>query len=244
MALFVVLRPMLFKLLYSLSILLLSLSLAWLLLAPLNFLYPLWHDYGVIEQGIERYAPENRYKAGFADTSAEQRYELFAQINRAIHQHGEGLAQISYESATSGGPQLLLREPEVVHLQDVANLMDVLAWVVAANIALFVLLLFWGRRTKGLLPGVKQVLAFNLALIVLLTALVLMIGPTAVFNQLHIWVFPAEHQWFFYYQESLMSTMMLAPVLFAYIAGLLLLVSVLILLMLVFGLRRLSESRR
>ena len=45
--------------------------------------------------------------------------------------------------------------------------------------------------------------------------LVLLIaGPTAVFYQLHIWIFPDDHQWFFYYQESLMSTMMKAPDLF------------------------------
>jgi hypothetical protein len=45
------------------------------------------------------------------------------------------------------------------------------------------------------------------------------IGPKAVFTQLHIWVFPAEHKWFFYYQDSLMSTMMHAPILFGGIAA-------------------------
>jgi hypothetical protein len=31
-------------------------------------------------------------------------------------------------------------------------------------------------------------------------------------------VFPEGHQWFFYYQDSLMSTLMKAPYLFGYIA--------------------------
>jgi hypothetical protein len=35
---------------------------------------------------------------------------------------------------------------------------------------------------------------------------------------MHVWVFPADHQWFFYYQDSLMSTLMKAPYLFGYIA--------------------------
>jgi hypothetical protein len=35
---------------------------------------------------------------------------------------------------------------------------------------------------------------------------------------MHIFVFPDNHQWFFYYQDSLMSTLMKAPDLFAGIA--------------------------
>ena len=44
------------------------------------------------------------------------------------------------------------------------------------------------------------------------------VGPTEVFYQFHIWLFPADHQWFFYWQESLMSTLMKAPALFGGIA--------------------------
>ncbi|MFN2223885.1 MAG: DUF1461 domain-containing protein, partial [Candidatus Promineifilaceae bacterium] len=33
------------------------------------------------------------------------------------------------------------------------------------------------------------------------------------------WICPPGHQWFFYYQDSLMTTMMKAPVLFAGIAA-------------------------
>ncbi len=43
-------------------------------------------------------------------------------------------------------------------------------------------------------------------------------GPEAVFYQFHIWLFPADHEWFFYWQDSLMSTLMKAPVLFGGIA--------------------------
>jgi len=43
-------------------------------------------------------------------------------------------------------------------------------------------------------------------------------GFTDVFYYLHTLVFPDNHQWFFYYQESLMSSLMKAPDLFAGIA--------------------------
>jgi hypothetical protein len=45
--------------------------------------------------------------------------------------------------------------------------------------------------------------------------LVWALGAKKVFYQLHVWIFPEGHQWFFYYQESLMSTLMKAPDLFA-----------------------------
>ena len=40
-------------------------------------------------------------------------------------------------------------------------------------------------------------------------------GFTDIFYYLHTVVFPNNHQWFFYYQESLMSSLMKAPDLFA-----------------------------
>jgi hypothetical protein len=43
------------------------------------------------------------------------------------------------------------------------------------------------------------------------------VGWVEVFYAAHRWIFPDDHQWFFFYQESLMSTMMQAPDLFLYI---------------------------
>jgi len=59
-----------------------------------------------------------------------------------------------------------------------------------------------------------------------LGAIVMALGPKAVFYWAHTKIFPAGHQWFFYYEESLMTTLMKAPDIFAFIA--LLLVAVLI----------------
>jgi hypothetical protein len=45
---------------------------------------------------------------------------------------------------------------------------------------------------------------------------------------LHTVVFPADHQWFFYYKDSLMASLMKAPDIFAAIAAQLLVVALLI----------------
>ena len=71
---------------------------------------------------------------------------------------------------------------------------------------------------KSAMPSKKSAF-LNIGVgLIITSAGLLTLGGKAVFYQLHIWIFPANHQWFFYYQDSLMSTMMKAPDLFAYIA--------------------------
>ncbi|MFL0801917.1 MAG: DUF1461 domain-containing protein [Agarilytica sp.] len=208
-----------FASLYGLHGFLVAVVLAWGVMAQWDFFYGVWHDHGGIKQGIEEFGPKNRYKPGFHDTTKAQREEVFHLINVAVHRQGEGLADIRYQSPTSRGEQVLLRPPEVVHLQDVANLISVLAWPAVC------LVLFWPGviilylRRKGGVPKLSHQLIGLVALVLCLGVILIVVGPETVFNTLHIWIFPDEHQWFFYYQESLMSTMMYAPRLFAWIAG-------------------------
>ncbi|MFB0999964.1 MAG: hypothetical protein QMC13_06995, partial [Colwellia sp.] len=54
-----------------------------------------------------------------------------------------------------------------------------------------------------IIPGIVLLLMFSI------------FGFTEIFYYLHTVVFPDDHQWFFYYQESLMSSLMKAPDLFA-----------------------------
>jgi len=74
----------------------------------------------------------------------------------------------------------------------------------------------------------KGVLVIFAVLMVSLASAVFIVGPKDVFYQMHIWVFPDNHQWFFYYQDSLMSTMMKAPDLFAGIAAQIVLLALLL----------------
>jgi hypothetical protein len=195
-----------------------AIYLGWLALARVNFLYPLWHDLIGIDHTIETYAPRNQYRHGFQQTSKAERSRLFAAIVYAIHHQGTGLRTLVYHD-TSGRPlNKLLREPEITHLQDVARLIDLLRPVgLLASIATIALLVAirWQRQP---MPSLMSLL---LGMVVPLGAagtLVLLIGPVNVFYWLHALIFPPGHEWFFYYQDSLMSTMMKAPELFGYIA--------------------------
>ncbi len=179
------------------SALLAALATGWMLHKPADYGYSFWYDQMDIGGHIDKYGPKNRYIRGFDDLSREQHLELFGGIVDAVHSQGEGLAELEFTDSR-GRTKPLLREPEVVHLQDVANLIDVLS--VAGAVSLLIAAIGTFMLIGGLLAAVGLVL--------------LIAGPTAVFYQLHIWIFPDDHQWFFYYQESLMSTMMKAPDLF------------------------------
>lgn len=203
--------------LVAFSGLLVALALAWGLLALVNFSYPIWHDHGGINEAINRYGGENRFRAAFDQTTPEQRYELFAGINLAIHRGGEGLAELTYQ--VPGHPaQQLLREPEIVHLQDVANLVTAGKYAAATAFVLWLAAWVYFASTARSIPSLKRQIIYTLSFVGLVGLVVLVLGPVQVFYALHELIFPPGHEWFFYYQDSLMSTMMYAPVLFGYIA--------------------------
>lgn len=200
---------------------LLSLALlAWHLLAQWHFAYPLGYQLLNLAPHIAEYAPQNRFRSGFEHTSPEEHWRLFGEITDAVQDSGKGLSAISY-SQPSGEKIPLMHEAEIVHLQDVANLIDrlyftgIVAWMVYIGCWLWIV-------KRGLTkPSSKAVLVgFGAGIAVCATA-VLGIGPTAVFYWLHEVIFPPGHPWFFYYQDSLMTTLMKAPDIFAFI-GLLL----------------------
>lgn len=195
-------------------------ALAWISLAAVDFGYPLLYRVLDIDQHISRYGPENRYRHGFELTSRDQRLALFGQINEAVHRGGKGLASLTYPGPR-GRAVPLLREPEVVHLTSVARLIDLLArisWVMLVLLGLSVILL---RRARASLAPARRLLLGSVGAAAGAALLVLVIGPERVFNTLHVWVFPAGEQWYFFYQESLMTTLMKAPDLFGAIAGML-----------------------
>jgi Protein of unknown function (DUF1461) len=204
---------------YSLSCMIIALQLSWYVLGQMNFSYGFWHDRTSIAWAIETYAAANRQgHTGFEKTSKAERERVFAEIAKAIRASGHGLAQIHYK-VEGEADKILLTHDEVVHLQDVAKLIDLAPLaVIPAWLVLFAVIVHSLKKVKPM-PSVRfqlACLAFVSALIGIVLAVV---GPKVVFTQLHIWVFPAEHTWFFYYQDSLMSTMMHAPVLFGGIAA-------------------------
>ncbi len=187
-------------------------------MANCNFFYGIWHDYGGIGEGIDIYAPQNKNKLGFGETSKQQREQIFFEIVKAIHSRGEGLGDIHYQTPSSRGEQKLLIRNEIVHLNAVAGI------ITFFYLPFLCLSLLWGASNIYLylkrkqVPKLKQQI-FGMAIIIASGAVtILLSGPQYVFDWLHRVSFSDGHQWFFYYQDSLMSTLMLAPNLFAYIA--------------------------
>ncbi|MAR90013.1 MAG: DUF1461 domain-containing protein [Pseudomonadales bacterium] len=209
--------PALGRFLLTLSSLLSVCWLSWHLLAAVDFGYGAGYRLLHIEQHIQRYGPANRFRPGFGQTNPDQHHRLFGDIVTAIQSGGAGLQQIYYRTG-DGRRHPLLRPPEVQHLQDVARLITAFNWAgLAGSLALLVLADIYYRR--GLTPPTPGRMATGLLIsIALLAVLMALVGPTRVFYWLHTWVFPADHQWFFYYQESLMTTLMKAPDLFGFIA--------------------------
>lgn len=223
--------------------LLACLWLSWWLLAQQSFLFPLWYDWLDIHAHIAQFGPENRYKHGLELTTEAERLRLFDAIVEAIHSGGAGLAELRYTTASGDDMGTLLRPPEVQHLVDVARLVDLgriagwtclLAWLAGVAVLL--------HRRVPMPPAGRQILAL-VAICLAAAGGILLAGPEEVFYALHEWVFPPGHQWFFYYQDSLMTTLMKAPDVFAGIAASWVLLAVLLMGLQSWGLSRWAAAR-
>lgn len=196
-----------------------ALFLAWQALAAMNFLYPLWHRVLHIDDTVRIYGPQNRNRHGFEDTTAEEHARLFAAIVEAVQHGGRGLEQLEYHDPQGHPIDRLLTAPEIVHLRDVARLVrlfHLFGWGSLLMLIGLALSLQWRPAPR---PPARRYLA-GIAVVTVSAAVGLsVLGPTTVFYTLHTWIFPANHPWFFYYQDSLMTTLMQAPVLFAGIGG-------------------------
>lgn len=193
----------------------LSIWIGWHALAQVDFGYGVLHDKIGIDENIAKYGPKNRYKPLFHKTTKAEREQAFHEIVNAIHQQGIGLKDISYP--VNGRPVTLLTEPEVIHLEDVAHLLDLLNKAALPLAAFWLIFTLFFIRTQSV-PTLRtslMTLLFGIGATLLIIAI---FGATEVFYQLHVWIFPENNQWFFYYEDSLMSTMMKAPDLFGYIA--------------------------
>lgn len=220
-----------------------ALWLAWRCLAALDFLYPVLYDALAIDQHIAHFGPQNRYKTGFETTSRAEHFRLFGEIVDAIHVSGRGLATLEYRDAHGRVVDRLLREPEVAHLQDVALLVDRVAPVGWLAVAWSLVHLALIRFLAWPVPPLRRLLVASLAAAGIAVLAVFAIGPKEVFYRLHDLVFPPENPWFFYYQDSLMSTMMKAPDLFGAIAVALLLCAILLYTSVLFAAHRVARAQ-
>jgi uncharacterized membrane protein len=229
--------------LYSVGSLLISLWLAWQLSAQVNFLYPLWYSTLKIDQTIEQTMPKHLYKKEFIATNVKEHHRLFAEIVTSIQNNGRGLEEIKFYSPSGKYLGQLLTESEVVHLKDVADLLNVLGWFCIAMLIFCLIVLATIIIFRSAMPSAKKLLVSVLGLAIVAVVLIVVLGTKKFFYWLHTVVFPDNHQWFFYYEESLMSMLMKAPDLFAPISIQLLLLGIGIWLLHLLLLRKFGRFR-
>ena len=226
---------------YGLISFLVALFLGWKLLAGPDFLYGVWYRVLAIDAHIAEHAPRNRYRPGFAQTTESERKRLFSAVVEAVHNNPENLRRIRYHSADGKPIRRLLRRPEIVHLQDVAALVKSglkFGWVMLGIWALWSAALVAARAR---VPALRRWLMTGSIAAGVGFVTVLAIGPVRVFHAAHRWIFPPEHEWFFYYRDSLMSTLMKAPDLFGAIAATWLILILILWLAWAAALRRLAN---
>ena len=219
-----------------------SLFLAWKAMEPVNYGYTFWYDQLQIAPHIRKFGAQNRQgKSGFETTDRAQHEALFEAIGRSVNNGGEGLRTLRYRADGAAADTVLLTDAEATHLEDVANLIDLMVpvgWVALGGLALLLVpALFAGFAVPGLRTSVLTLAAVALVVAVIILAL----GPHEVFKALHEAVFPDDNQWFFYYQDSLMTTLMKAPDIFFAIGAVWALLAALIFLLLTTALRLASR---
>ena len=208
----------------GLSTLILSFWLAWQILVPFDFGFTVAYQMLDLETQVQQYGPQNRYKKDFENTTSAEQKRVFAAMVQAIQHQGKGLEDIIYITR-DGYQDSLLHEAEVLHLQDVAALIHRFNQAALASILILATSVFWLKHRRQPAPSTRHLLAGLGLLLALGIVILLAAGPTQAFYWLHTQIFPPGHQWFFYYQDSLMTTLMKAPDLFGFIGVLWLMVA-------------------
>jgi uncharacterized membrane protein len=199
---------------WSLSLWLLCLTVVWIALAQQSFFYKQWYQLLDIDKTITEYAPLNRFgRENFVETNAEEHARLFEVITQAVHQQGNGLSAIEYNLSDEKSAVLLTAD-EVIHLQDVANLIATATIVMKVVAMIFIFSSLLMRYKEIAITPLKRQWVYAGGLMAVLLVFSLAVGVESLFYWLHTIVFPDNHQWFFYYEDSLMSTLMQAPNIF------------------------------
>jgi hypothetical protein len=214
---------------------------AWHLLAQINFAYPTGYKLLDMDKHIAEYAPRNRFVHGFQFTQPKDHWELFAQITDSVQHNGKGLAEISF-MLPNNTKIPLMHAAEITHLQDVSHLINKFYLAGTLGAVVWAIFLFLAYRQKFAFPSLRNIVLGFCGGILLITTIVLSLGATKVFYWFHTKIFPEGHQWFFYYEDSLMTTLMKAPDIFAFIASLLLIVLIIVWGLSTFGMARLLRN--
>lgn len=217
--------------------------IAWHILRAQDFNYPLWYEVLAIDDTIKTYGVINRYRRHFEHTPKAEHVRLFSEIVSAIHGNAQGLQTLQYHSAQGDPINTLLTPSEVTHLVDVEHLLQQYTRISWGAIILCLVGIALALKRHTPIPSLRTFwLAWSL-LIGGIGLAVALLGPTNVFFQLHRFVFPAGHQWWFGYDESLMTILMKAPLLFGAIGSVWLLLTLVCMTGLLIALQSIAASR-
>jgi hypothetical protein len=212
----------------TIALLVSCLYVSWQVLSQANFLYDQIYEHNNLEAHVNEFAPQNRSgKESFALTTKAERVRVFSEIAREINTGGGGLGSITYTPEGTDAATTFLVEAERGHLEDVADLVSSLK-PVGATVASLLIAFYgfcWYYKVSRYQyfwrpPGVFVSLVQIAVVAVICAAIIFLLGPQQTFYLLHEWAFSDKAQWFFHFQDSLMTTLM-PEVVFANIAALL-----------------------
>lgn len=209
----------------SVSLVFFSLGISWKISSMVNFNYSMWYDTLGINKTISKFSPQNKFgKSSFEYTNKEQHVLMFTKIVNSIVNDGNNLDTIFYRTIDDEKIKLLTNS-EIEHLRDVSILVNQLTVVWGVNLLFLITANIYCTKRSYKAPTLKIKTFICMFFLLSILAAFFVNGFISIFYYLHILVFPDNHQWFFYYQDSLMSTLMKAPDLFEVIAIMLLVIS-------------------
>jgi len=211
----------------TLALVVSCLYVSWQVLSQANFVYDQIYEHNNLEAHVNEFAPLNRNgKESFALTSKAERVRVFNDIALEINTGGSGLGSITYTPEGADASTTFLIEAERDHLQDVAILVSSLKAIGAVIASLLIAFYgfcwyykvsryqyFW--RPSGIFVSLLEIAAVA----ALCVAITFALGPQQTFYLLHEWAFSDKEQWYFYFEDSLMTTLM-PEIVFANIATL------------------------
>ena len=172
-----------------------------------------------IESHIAEFAPQNRQnRNNFELTSKNERIRIVGEILRTVNSKGVGLETIKYFNTDGVPVNLFLTLAEVEHLEDVSVLVHFMNSIAFILIIIFIIIFSLAWRYKTTTPSLLMLTCSMASFVIITTGCIIFTGPQIVFNELHGWVFGDKSEWHFYYQDSLMTTLLKAPDTFATMA--------------------------
>ena len=192
---------------------------SWHILSKTNFFFNILYDVHQVESHINEFAPQNRQnRIDFELTSKDERVRIIGEILLAVNAKGVGLEGIQYFNRNGVAVNLFLTQAEVAHLEDVSDLVQLMNSVALILVLILIFIFFLASKYKKTSPNLLMLVCGMISFIVVTTGIIIFIGPLVVFNKLHEWIFAEKSQWQFYYQDSLMTSLLKAPETFASLA--------------------------